>query len=125
MPLVEYDDIVKRITADMDKDAIIISGMYLDPTMQDKIRVTVIATGFVTEVEPQKLELVKTQKADLVSGKEFDSFIGSGAYEDFLPPRDRREDYRYNSEDLDVPTVIRDRSFINFPSENFGKVQSN
>ncbi|MCL2008274.1 MAG: cell division protein FtsZ [Treponema sp.] len=125
LPLVEYDDIVKRITADMDRDAIIIPGMYLDSTLQDKIRVTVIATGFTTETESQKLELVKTGKGEVVSSKEFDAFLGSEDFNDFIRPREKKEDYRYNSEDLDVPTVIRDRSFISFPSENFGRVQSN
>ena len=126
LPLVEYDDIVRRITADMDKDAIIIPGMYLDPGLGDKIRVTVIASGINLEEEPQKLEVVKPSKSELISGDEFTDMIGNRNLKDFLPPRDKREEYRYAGEDLDVPTVIRDRRFINFSSgSSLGQAQSN
>jgi hypothetical protein len=37
---------------------------------------------------------------------------------DYLPPR-------YANEDLDVPTVIRDRRFINFACGAAGQAQSN
>ena len=124
LPLVEYDDIVNRITADMDKDAIIIAGMYLDPGLEDKIRVTLIATGFSAVRKPQKLEVVKPAKGEIISEDEFTGFIGKGKT-DFLPPRDKRDDFRYANEDLDVPTVIRDRRFISFSSDAAGKVQSN
>jgi len=118
LPLVEYDEIVKRITADMNSEAIIIPGMYLDPNMGDKIRVTVIATGFGAEDESQALELVKVQgKGEVISGREFDSMVGSAMKADFLPPRDKRDDYKYANEDLDVPTVIRDRRFVSFSNE--------
>ena len=127
LPIHEYDDIVKRITADMDKDAIIIPGMYLDSSLEDKIRVTVIAAGFGAEEENQKLEVVKPSpsKGEIISDREYNAFIGSGIVSDFLPPRDKREEYRYANEDLDVPTVIRDRRFISFSSDNLGKAQSN
>jgi cell division protein FtsZ len=117
LPLVEYDDVVKRITADMDKDAIIIPGMYLDPGLDDKIRVTVIATGFNSARESQKQETDKPLNNETVTPKEFNSFIGNGLNIDFLPPRDKRDEYRYSDEDLDVPTVIRDRRVFNFASE--------
>ena len=32
---------------------------------------------------------------------------------DFLPPRDKCDEFKYAIEDLDVPTLIRDRKFIN------------
>ena len=111
LPLVEYDDVVRRITADMDKNAIIIPGMYLDPGLEDKIRVTVIATGFSAEPEPKKQEIVKPPKGEMISGEEFDSIVGTVLKADFLPPRDK-----YTCEDLDVPTVIRDRKLFNFSS---------
>jgi len=123
LPLVEYNDIIHRITADMAKDAIIIPGMYLDPGLGDKIRVTVIASGFTAEAE-QKLEVLKpkSQKGELISGDEFTGMIGTGHLKDFLPRRDdKREDYKYTNEDLDVPTVIRDRKFINFSTGDPGK----
>ena len=110
-PLLEYEDIVKSITADMDKDANIIAGMYMDPSLGDDIRVTVIATGFNVEKEPQKPETARTPKGEMISEGEFNSLTGSGRNDFFLPPRD---DYKYANDDLDVPTVIRDRKVINF-----------
>ena len=126
LPLVEYNDIINRITADMDKDAIIIPGMYLDPSLGDKIRVTVIASGFNDDKASQKHEAVKPSKGELISGDEFTGMIGTGHSKDFLPRRDdKREEYRYTNEDLDVPTVIRDRRFINFSTPELGRAQSN
>ena len=124
-PLVEYDDVVKRITADMDKEANIITGMYLDPDLGDKIRVTVIASGSNIAPAVKKLEVVRSGKGEVISGTQFDEFTGNGPVKDFLPPRDKRDEFKYADEDLDVPTVIRDRRFISFANEGLGKVLSN
>ena len=112
LPLIEYDDIVKRITADMDKNAIIISGMYLHPSMEDQIRVTVIATGFCSEPETKEFKVVKPKESDVLSDKDYNKFLS-----DVFARRNIRDDYKYANEDLDVPTVIRDRRFISFSSD--------
>ena len=125
LPILEYDDIVNRITTDMDKDAIIISGMYLESSLEDKIRVTVIATGFSAEKKPTKLEVVKPSKGEIISDGDFNKIIGAGIVADILPPRGKRDEFRYASEDLDVPTVIRDRRFISFSGDAAGKAESN
>ena len=117
LPLVEFDEIVNRITADMDKGAIIIPGMYLDPSLEDKIRVTLIATGFNSLNEGQKMEPVKTSKGEIISESEYISIMGAGMGSDILPRRAAREEYRYTNEDLDVPTVIRDRRFVSVSSD--------
>ena len=118
LPLVEYDDVVKRITADMDKDAIIIPGMYLDESMDDKIRVTVIATGFNVANKTEKLKTASSSKSEILDGNAYEKCFGNTTYPDFLPPRsEKREEYRYTNEDLDVPTVIRDRRVYNFAGE--------
>ena len=127
LPLVEYDTIVRRVTADMDKNAIIIPGMYLDPSLGEQIRVTVIASGFQAGVMKKKLDAEKPAKGEMVSGDEFTGMLGSGQNKDYLPPREKREEFkehRYTSDDLDVPTVIRDRKFLNFsPNNSQGQVQ--
>jgi len=46
LSLFEYDEIVKLVTQNADSSAMIISGMVIDETMNDEVRVTVIATGF-------------------------------------------------------------------------------
>ena len=112
LPLVEYDEIIRRITADMDKNALIIPGLYLDPSMGDQIRVTVIATGFNSEPEPKKFEVIKPVKGEIISENDYKKLIS-----DILPPRNIRDDYKYANEDLDVPTVIRDRRFISFTGD--------
>ena len=117
LPLVEYENIVKRITADMDKDANIIPGMYLDRSLEDKIRVTVIATGFSTGNESQKPEGKSTAKGEIITGEEYNTIIGNGLNLDILPPRGKRDEFKYGAEDLDVPTVIRDRKFFYIPGE--------
>jgi cell division protein FtsZ len=122
LPLVEYDEIVKRITADMDKRAVIIPGMYLDPKLQDKIRVTVIATGFAAVFGNERQscvpDMAKSSKNEVISDSEYNSLIGNSILADYLLPRDKRDDFKYNCEDLDVPTVIRDRKGYNFTSDN-------
>ena len=123
LPLVEYDDVVKRITADMDKDAIIIPGLCLDPGLEDRIRVTVIATGFIHEKTHQKQETIVSAKSEIMPGSEYDKIIGQGFNIDILPPRSKRDEYRYEDEDLDVPTVIRDRRFFNITSDTMAKAQ--
>jgi cell division protein FtsZ len=126
LPLVEYDDIVRRITADIDPDANIISGMYLNPDLGDKIKVTVIATGFNTDKEPEQIEMVSQvtpKKSEMISSNEFNTIIGSGINLDILPPRGKRDEFRYENEDLDVPTVIRDHRFFYVPGEAAAKAQ--
>jgi len=114
LPLVEYEEIVKRVTADMDENAEIIPGMYLDPEMGDNIRVTVIATGLDCKKSSPKAEIVSSPKGEIISESEFNSFIGNSPIADYLPPRDKRDEYKYTCEDLDVPTVIRDRRMFSF-----------
>jgi cell division protein FtsZ len=125
LPIVEYEDVVKRITTDMDQDAIIIPGMYLDPSLGDKIRVTVIATGFNDGKKVRMLEVVKHAKNEIISNQEFDAFIGNVPTMDYLPPREKRDELKYAKEDLDVPTVIRDRRFFTIPDNTLAKAQSN
>ncbi|MDR0718837.1 MAG: cell division protein FtsZ [Treponema sp.] len=44
--MVEYSEIVEAITEDADPNAVVITGLYINPELEDRIRVTVIATGF-------------------------------------------------------------------------------
>jgi len=45
-PMVEYQEVVNSISADADPEALIVTGLGYSPDMEDRIRVTVIATGF-------------------------------------------------------------------------------
>jgi len=127
LPLVEYDDIVKRITVDIDPDANIISGLYFDQSLGDKIKVTVIATGFNAREEqeplPETISPVSAKKSEIISSNEFNTIIGNGINLDILPPRGKRDEFRYENEDLDVPTVIRDRRFFCVAGDAAAKAQ--
>jgi len=126
LPIIEYEDIVKRITADIDPDANIISGMYLDQSLGENIRVTVIATGFNSGEEPEQPEMVtpvNAKKSEIISSNEFNTIIGNGINPDILPPRGKRDEFRYENEDLDVPTVIRDRRFFYISGDTAAKAQ--
>jgi len=129
LPIIEYEDIVKRITADVDPEANIISGMYLDQNLGDSIRVTVIATGFNArneqEPQPETVSQMNTKKSEIISNNEFNTIIGNGINLDILPPRGKRDEFRYENDDLDVPTVIRDRRFYYVPGETAAKAQYN
>jgi cell division protein FtsZ len=109
--LTEFDEICNIITADTDPNAIIKTGLYLDSSMDDKVRVTVIATGFETAarleaVKRQKLEQVRTNASDFVTIEEFQNMKERSEQKSCLPHRGG-----YDEEDLDVPTLLRDRRF--------------
>jgi cell division protein FtsZ len=98
LSLVEVDEAINAVRAKADAGAEIIHGIRLDPELGDKIRVTVIATGF----QIQSHEAGK-QKGDFIN------------IEEWKHMRDRPQrssgflSHRNSTDvDLDVPTVIRD-----------------
>ncbi len=109
LTLTEYQEIVQIITANADEDAIIISGTAMDPTFQDKVQVTVIATGFNSAAKPASKATVLAEKgrnidSDFIRFDEWQTMTGKKS-SDFLSHRNLGDD------DLDIPTVIRDRKF--------------
>ncbi len=82
----EPDEIINLITASADKDAHILWGLYYEPDMEDKIAVTVVATGFDSpnkkiEIEPDAAVPVAAQTS-APSG----NVISTGVFEDILNP---------------------------------------
>ncbi|GAB4365283.1 MAG: cell division protein FtsZ [Spirochaetales bacterium] len=108
--LSEYEEILRIITANADEDALIIAGNTVDETMDDEIRVTVIATGFPsdgshTEKEPGE-EGEKARKSDYISLDEWVKLTSgkpSRGTEDLFP-----EDV-YKDDELGIPAVLRYR----------------
>ncbi len=103
--LTEYEEIVKIITANADDEALIIPGTSLDEQMEDRVQVTVIATGFSNE-DP-------AVAAESEAEEEGEEII---RYKDWLKMREgiiKRTPHEYllsrNSEeaDLGIPTVLR------------------
>jgi cell division protein FtsZ len=111
--LAEFDEAVKIITANADTDAVIISGASQDLNLDNKLRVTVIATGFQTEAEKAA---PAAQGGAPAEEKKSSDFIDYNEWQR-IKERTKGGSYRplrpttYQDEDLDVPTVIRDRKF--------------
>jgi cell division protein FtsZ len=110
--LSEYEEVLKIITANADDDALIIAGTSIVEAMADKIRVTVIATGFSREAKQPALQLVETparrpaEPPEIIPYEEWASMgrtAGRKNAEDFLLGRNSRE------ADLSVPTILRER----------------
>jgi cell division protein FtsZ len=104
--LSEYEEILKIITANADDDALIISGTSIMESMNERIKVTVIATGFT--VEKPALSIVEPEKhaAEIIPYEEWAAMSKTGTrktHEDFLLGRNSRE------ADLSVPTVLREK----------------
>ncbi len=105
--LSEYEEVLKIITANADHDALIIAGTSIIESMNDRIRVTVIATGFTAaETRPQPASEPERQEGEMIPYEEWAS-MGKSANrthaEDFLLGRNSRE------ADLSVPTVLREK----------------
>jgi cell division protein FtsZ len=109
--LTEFDEAVKIITANADPDAVIISGASQDFSMEDKLRVTVIATGFQTEsakAAPKSpgAPIEEKKGGDFIDYSEWERLKERTKRTEYHPPRNT-----YQEDDLDVPTVIRDRKY--------------
>ncbi len=113
--LSEYEEVVKIITANADSDALMIPGSTLDESLDEEVRVTVIATGFNQERARQAAEKVEDTPAKSETIR----------YDDWIRMREgivSRTPKEYllgrNSEeaDLGIPTVLRDK-----PAEGAGQ----
>jgi cell division protein FtsZ len=123
--LVEYDEAVKAITKDVHPDANVIAGMYIDPGMGDKIQITVIAAGFESVASRKahgfsNAEKVPPKVTEIISEEEFQNMRDrTRKQNDYLPHRNS-----YSGEDLDIPTLIRDRRFVSSGGDGSGKTGS-
>jgi len=71
LTLQEYQDVVEMITENCDQDALIIAGQAYNPDLGDKVKVTVVATGF--ERESVSVEIPEFEKPK----KRFDQFLNT------------------------------------------------
>jgi len=108
--LAELEDVVESIAEKADPEVQIISGAVIKNELEDKLQVTVIATGFQPKAEIRSMDAGNAdsnQNRDVVGLEEWSSFTSRSARNrvDYLAHRN------YKDEDLDVPTVMR------FPAE--------
>jgi cell division protein FtsZ len=83
-------------------DVNLIFGAVIDPTMKDEVRITVIATGFERTGVPRRI--VEQPAAEPRRVKEEVS-VGATA----TPPARDFQPRAFNTEDLDIPTFLRNR----------------
>jgi cell division protein FtsZ len=111
--MVEYEEVFNYISRNADPNALIINGQATDPSMGDRIQVTVIATGFLSETvkiaqRNENQEASRVEKSDFMDADEFTKYInrssGPAASQDFLTPR------KYRDDDLEVPAYLRKQS---------------
>ncbi len=106
----EYDEIATLITANSDKNANIIFGTIIDNSLNDEVRVTVIATGFndkKAERMPQK-----DVRLDTVDGeKTYPSREGYSVSE-FSTKKAKKTNapVLYDESDLDIPAFLRKKA---------------
>jgi len=112
LSLTEFQEVVSIITANADSNALIIAGNAMDADMGDRVQVSVIATGFHNEAARgacgpvRAAESPRKEDGDFIRYDEWKSMTEKAKQPtEFLSYRNFRED------DLDVPTVIRDRKF--------------
>jgi cell division protein FtsZ len=123
--LVEYDEVVKAVCKDIHPDANVISGMYINPEMGQNVRVTVIATGFESAASRRTQNFPNAERgtprlSEIISEEEFQNMRDRTTRQnDFLPHRNN-----YAEEDLEIPTVIRDRRFVTNSGDTTGKTGS-
>jgi cell division protein FtsZ len=123
MTLIEVEEIVKIVTANADPDALIIYGTAIDNSMGDRISVTVIATGFVTNryqvsidrsaVAARSDKASSSASGDFMTGREWKELNDraqrpvSGLGTRNAPASMPSVSAPSAGDDLDTPTVVR------------------
>jgi cell division protein FtsZ len=107
--LVEIDEVMNTIRSKADPDVEIIFGILYAPELASQIRVTVIATGFKASPVSAKQgsEDSRKQDSDVIKIEEFQKMREQTSQK-------QRPDYlsqRNYSDDLDIPTLIREHHY--------------
>ncbi|MDE0228815.1 MAG: cell division protein FtsZ [Spirochaetaceae bacterium] len=110
MSLTEYEEVLQIITTNASDDAMIICGTSVNDTLEDEIRVTVIATGFRREGSAAAGNSADTGP-EIISYHEWVELNkGLGKRAEALSKHEPVASSRATSlDDLSVPTVLRNR----------------
>jgi cell division protein FtsZ len=108
LSMVELDEVITIIRGNADPNVALIYGITLDPSLEDKLRVTVVATGFKAaggreENGGSAGEAVKPRETDFIDIAEWQKIRDKSA----AKPGDYLSRRAYSDEDLEVPAVIR------------------
>ncbi|MBD7910371.1 MULTISPECIES: cell division protein FtsZ [Clostridium] len=98
----EAADVVRESA---DPDANIIFGAVIDETLNDEIRITVIATGFEAEVTSELFVEKKVQERAKVATSEEKSEVAATVVEE--KEVEEKQSYNTQEDDLDIPVFLR------------------
>ena len=124
----EYQDVVEMITENCDQDALIIAGQAYNPDLGDKVKVTVVATGFERESvtvdmpqfekkQPRFDQFINNQNANNAAQaaqnapkeqpKKPDEVISINRWQDLQTQLGRRNAPNANPTDYSIPSILR------------------
>jgi len=110
MTLVEIQNIIKTIKEKCDPEVNLIHGIRIDPSFENDIQVTVIATGFLGGKQPPVIQTIKEKSpdSDFIDFDEYTKMIEKTKRPDYLPPYIAQREHQ---DDMEIPTVIRKHNF--------------
>jgi len=116
--LTEFEEILNLITESADREFFQKPGLIIDPEVGDEVRVTVIATGFQRSLKPSG----ERPAARAAARAGFEDYLSPDEWKRITEaPAARGKQYllsRNEDEDeLDIPTVLRDKRFASEKSE--------
>ncbi len=130
LTLQEYQDVVEMITENCDQDALIIAGQAYNADLGDKVKVTVVATGFDRDSvsvempqyekkqprfdqfinnpeKPQQPAAAASQQAQKEPQKKPDEVISINRWQDLQSQLGRRQAPNANPTDYSIPSILR------------------
>lgn len=117
LSLHEVNEVTDVITRQVDPDANIIFGTTIDPALDDRVRVTVIATGFdkkknmltrTVHSEPNSLDKQNGTSLTVIEGSNETSNRKSREKDmKFSLDFEKKKRMDFDSQDLDIPTFLR------------------
>ncbi len=114
LSLHEVNEVTDVITRQVDPEANIIFGTTIDPALSDRVRVTVIATGF--DRRRNMINRGGAQQSDLRNGTSLTLIEGSqkaaekrvpAGMQTFSLDYERKRTRDFQNEDLDIPAFLR------------------
>ena len=104
LSLHEVEEAARIVQDAGDEEAHIIFGAVIDPSLQDEVRITVIATGFTERKESNQ---PAGKVVDMARVSRTGSAPASGHWRRRMPADARAEGDMPSEEDLDVPAFLR------------------
>jgi len=107
--LVEINNCVQSVKEKCHEDVNIIYGLRTDPSMENSIQITIIATGFQNgkNIAANQPEQIKVQNPDFIDYNEYVKMVERTKKPEYFPGLPQRE----YPEDYDIPSILRQHNF--------------